>query len=438
MIKINNMLQDKNGHLNFLHAFFIAAAFTSSFDIFLVVNLGLNFRISQILLLFPIFIAFQNALNHKIIVPLGMRWLLLWSFFILIAIPNGEFLVRNVGYFAWLLINIATIFSCVQIFKTKEKIYSLMRWYIYSFVFVAAFGIFQFFSPLAGFGNFFLIQQWWIYGLIPRVNGFSYEPSFFSTYLLMGWVICAYFLEVKNTLFPRKKLYLLFFVITVSMILSSSRMGILMMLCWYMQYPFRFLLRLGQGYINKNLAIIVFTIVLLLVCIIVCVLFVLGLDKISFLFGGIGVMGGASHSVNDRTNGLHDTLAVFFDSPIIGVGLGGVAPGIAKLHGVVNPDFETVKMYEGNSIFAEVLAASGIFGFIPFVIFLYFILVKPFVLSKKLIPEQSTILIAMGLALIFELVILQFNQNILRQYLWIHIAFLVTSYSAFSKIRNSS
>ncbi|MBR7633450.1 O-antigen ligase family protein [Janthinobacterium lividum] len=429
----NDIFLEKNNKLGLMQSLFIAAAFTSSFDIFLIVNLGLNFRISQILLLLPICVVMANMLEKKFIAPLGIKWLILWSLFILIFIPNGSFPERSAGYFAWLVINIATIFACVQIFSSPGKIKLLMKWYIYSFVALALYGLLQFVSPVAGLGDFLLVQQWWIPGVLVRINGFSYEPSFYSTYLLLGWIICAYFMEVRNSLFSRRKLKFCFYTITLAMILSSSRMGILMMILWYVQHPVRFFMKLLRGEIDRKLAKIVVAMVVLLAGIVMASIYVIGIDNIAFLFQGVGLFGGASHSVNDRENGLRDTLALFFNSPFIGTSLGGVAPGIANLHGVVNPDFETVKFYEGNAIFAEVLAASGIFGFIPFMIYIFMIVVQPMRLAKKLAPEQAQILMALCFALVFEFLILQFNQNILRQYLWMHISVMAAVYAVFKR-----
>lgn len=206
-----------------------------------------------------------------------------------------------------------------------------------------------------------------------------------------------------------------------------------MMILWYVQHPVRFFMKLLRGEIDRKLAKIIAFLAALLTGVVMATIYVIGVDNIAFLFQGIGLFGGASHSVNDRENGLRDTLALFFNSPFVGTSLGGVAPGIANLHGVVNPDFETVKFYEGNAIFAEVLAASGIFGFIPFMVYFLMIVVQPMRLAKSLVPEQAQTLMALGFAFIFELLILQFNQNILRQYLWMHISIMAAVYAVFKR-----
>ena len=161
------------------------------------------------------------------------------------------------------------------------------------------------------------------------------------------------------------------------------------------------------------------------------VIYSVGFDEILFLFDGIGIFGRASHSVDIRTDSMMDTLSLFMNSPFVGYSLGGIGPAIAEMHGVTNIDFETVKVFEGNSIFMEVLAASGIFGVIPFVMFVLHIVRKPFLLARRLTSEQSKILVALTLSLIFEFAILQFNQVILRPYLWMHIAVLAACYSTF-------
>lgn len=427
----NSMGYVKNDGLDFARTFFIAATFTSSFDIFLVFNLGFNFRATQILLLIPIGLAMVKAIQSRVIWPLGFGWLLLWTMFIIAFVPNTSFLVRSIGYAAWLVFDVFAIFACVQLFTTPSKAISLVRWYIYSFVFVATFGLVQFVSPVVGLGDVLLITQWWIPGLLPRINGFSYEPSFFSTYLLMGWVVCAYLLESKATLFARTHLQFYFFIISLSIVLSSSRMGILMMLIWYTQYPLRFIGRLANGYFHKQFARISLILFGMAVLLIGFVIYVVGFDEISFLFSGLGIFGGASHSADIRKDSMMDTFSLFMNSPFVGYSLGGIGPAIAEMHGVTNINFEVVKEYEGNSIFVEVLSASGIFGVIPFVMFVLHIVRKPFLLARRLTSEQSKILVALTLSLIFEFAILQFNQVILRPYLWMHIAVLAACYSTF-------
>ena len=51
--------------------------------------------------------------------------------------------------------------------------------------------------------------------------------------------------------------------------------------------------------------------------------------------------------------------------------------------------------------------------------------------------ENRYILISLVIALIMELVILQFNQNILRPYLWLHIAMLSAYFNIYKGENNN-
>ncbi|MHB1677545.1 MAG: hypothetical protein ACYCSS_08405 [Sulfuriferula sp.] len=425
----------KNYSFSLVHMFFIAAVFTTSFDIFLVLNFGFNFRATQILMIIPMAVAIVNAVKVGMIFPLGFGWLILWSMFILAFVPNTDFIVGSLGYAVWLFFDVLLIFTCVQLFSSTYKIFSLIRWYVYSFVFVAAFGLVQFVLPVLGLHNSLLVTQWWLPGILPRINGFSYEPSYFATYLLMGWVMCAYLLNSKSTLFARIHLQIYLLIISGSLILSSSRMGIFMLISWYMQYPLRFISRLAHGYVNKRFARISLILLGMAVLFFGFVIYVVGFDTVSFLFQGLGINEGASYSVDDRESGFNDVIAIFMNSPIVGYSLGGIPSAIAKLHGVAIRDIEDFKKITGFSVFAEVLAASGIFGIVPFAVYIWTIVSKPLRLARQVSVEQSVILIALTLALIFELAILQFNQNILRPYLWMHIAVMSASYAVFVKRR---
>ena len=141
-------------------------------------------------------------------------------------------------------------------------------------------------------------------------------------------------------------------------------------------------------------------------------------------------MGTASHSVDEREDHLQDTLQAIADHPWMGSSLGGVTESIAGYMGKRPQNFEETKLFEGQSVFAEVVAASGVPGSIPFFCFLAIYLAAPVRLARTATPLQAAWLRALVVALVFEWAILQFNQNILRLYLWVHIAVLATVYAA--------
>ncbi|QCT93943.1 hypothetical protein FE773_01730 [Caminibacter mediatlanticus TB-2] len=164
---------------------------TSSFDIFLNINLGgFHLRIVYIIefLLFSLFLYNLKHSYFKFRI-INRQLLLIWILFLVIFIPNTNFLIRNIGYVFWLFLSIIMI-ALLGTLINKKNFFKIFDYYVLSFYIVAIFGFVQFILGL--FGISLLTTQWWIYGKLPRINGFNYEPSYFGTYLLIGWSLLFY------------------------------------------------------------------------------------------------------------------------------------------------------------------------------------------------------------------------------------------------------
>jgi O-antigen ligase len=345
-------------------------------------------------------------------------------------VPHGDLVVRSAGYVFWLLFNAAVVLAAVQLFRTAPQLESVLRAYLYSFLFVALFGVVQFVMPILGLGAP-LVRQWWFPGVIARVNGFSYEPSYFATYLLLGWTLAVVLLERRSSLMPRRRLLGILVAITLAMLLSSSRMGWLLMLLWCARYPALFAARMLRGRVNLRHARRGAALGVAAAALSAAIVTTVGIESLRFLGEGVGVAGTSSNSVSQRSSEMADVLRVFGRSPIIGYSLGGVAPAIARLRGGSAETLAAAKESEGMNIFAEVLAASGIVGVIPFALYVALLIVAPTRRARRVRdPELRTLLVGMTAALAMELLILQFNQNILRLYLWLHISLLCALYAA--------
>lgn len=416
-----------------MHLLYYLSVFTVSFDTFLTFDLeGFNFRLSQLALI-PILLSvlLKALLTRKLRIPLGFFWLIAWAGFIFLFIPNTNYLPRNLGYAFWLVLNILLILVTVNLFRTEERVLQLLRVYLLSFAFVAAFGLVQFALGVLGFTPP-LVTMWW-FPRFPRLNGFSYEPSYFSTYLLTGWILSAYFYQTKTRLFSHKLVRTTLIFTSLGMLLSSSRMGWLMMGLWLMQHPLKLIygfytrLRVDRVSLNYSKGILVLVIPLLFFSI-----RTIGVENITFLVEGLGIAEQGGHSSEARSQNLEETLQVFLESPIIGYSLGGISPAIGRLRAVEVDSNELAKENEGMSVFAEVLAASGILGVIPFLVYFGVLIRRMFLRSRaSQDPEIRKIAKGLAYALCFELAILQFNQNILRPYLWLQIAIFSSFYGAF-------
>ena len=64
-----------------------------------------------------------------------------------------------------------------------------MRAYLWSFVAVALYGLLQFFGPLLLHVTMPFTVQWIVHGRVARINAFSYEPSYYATYMFIGWAM---------------------------------------------------------------------------------------------------------------------------------------------------------------------------------------------------------------------------------------------------------
>lgn len=413
---------------------------TSSFDTFLVANVGGNYRFCQILAPIPILLAIIRAVWGSPVATLGLLPLSIWFAVQVFFIPVASFWPKSLGYCLWLFLNIGLMFAFVQLFShCRSALLTLLRWYLYSFGLVALCGIVQFFLPLLGLPAI-LVEQWWIPGLLPRANGFSYEPSYFATYLLIGFVFVSSLRRAGSSLLSSRAMLSIYALTALGIIVSSSRMGIVFLLIDVLVSQVRPWFSVLRDLIMKSrvrtskLQALAPSLVLTVLLVTILVSAVAALQKrpalMLIFLNGTGLDNTAAHSVIERADSLQETITVFLNHPLIGQSLGGVSSAIADHEGESVHSFEDSKKFEGMSIFAEILAASGMIGVIPFICFLVVTIWKPLTLARTTAPFYSALLLAAVRSLVFAWAILQFNQNVLRPYLWVHIAVLATVYAA--------
>ena len=412
---------------------------TSSFDIFLVLEAGGNYRLCQMIAPVLVFFAIIKSIRGNRVPVLGALPLCIWFAFQVLFIAATDFWPKSLGYCLWLLLNLSLVFSFVQLFSDDLRTLTvILRWYVYSSAIVAAFGILQFCLPLFGFGGP-LVKQWWIPDQLARVNGFSYEPSYFATYLLIGFVFAGSLRRNGSSLLPSRTLFGIRWLLAIGIFLSSSRMGILFLFFDVFSSQIGSWVALIADFLRLRFApfklrALVPSFISLAALAVITTGMLQAVERypaIALIFlNGTGISDTPAHSVIQREDALEDTFTVFLQHPLIGRSLGGVSSAIADLHGETIQSFEASKDFEGMSVFAEVLAASGVIGTIPFVWFLIATFRKPLQAARTASAYYSTVLYALLRSLAFAWVMLQFNQNLLRVYLWTHIAILATVYAA--------
>lgn len=404
----------------------LAAVFISG-DIVFVFQIPMTVRWSQVLLLVVIILAvIRVVMTESCRWPLGYGWLLLWVGFIFVFIPNSDLPSFSMEYAAWLLFDAVLIFSVVQLPGGRD-IEHLLSWYVLSFVPAALFGLFQFGAPFIGITPP-LVRQWWIRGVVARINAFSYEPSYFAMYLSMGWIMSAYLLQHPVRWISKWLLRACFVIEGLALLLSGARTSWVLFVVWILQYPVKLLWHLAFG--RLRMGVLRSTVMACVaVGLVVSSAIEIGGPNLSVIFRGMAVMGASSGSFDVRANTLVDTFRVFEDSPYLGRSLGGVNVAIAEQHGEMPGTFEEAsKDFTGLSVFLEALAASGVVGFVPFMTYWAVLLWKPWRLTRSLPPDRRNTMIALIVSLMGSLLLLQINQNILRLYLWFHIAVLSALY----------
>ena len=427
--------------MKLIHWIFIVCLWTASCDLILVINVGGSLRVCQLLLCCVIFAALIHAVQQgRILWAKGSTALSVWLLTQFLFLPAaGESLDMSAQVLVLLVLTVLGVFAAVQLYGNSLLVQSLMKAYLASFVFVSLFGLVQFTLPLLGLPSP-LVTQYIILKKLARINGFSHEPSFFATYVLMGWIMLLD-LGRSGAELTRSKIWKgATIVVTLALILSTSKSAWVFMLVEgavlsssrVSRNVRLFLQRLQAGVFSfrKPRPAVAF------LWLFSPILLSYGFIKLSqaidpWLFlAGTGIGNTASHSASERTRSTLATWDALKDNPWIGRSLGGVPIYIAGRRGFHLSNFDEYRKFWGFPVPLEVLVASGIIGFIPFVLYVWSTTFRAARLARRSWPgERARWLRALARAMIYEWFILLLDQNLLRVYVWFHMTMvLIVSY----------
>lgn len=377
---------------------------TASFDIVAAIDIGgVTIRLAQFVILIGTCYLFTKG---RIALPIGYKWLLLWLILQAASIWNAPNCMYAVGYFFWLVLNVMVVIMLQNFFNTGYRADVLIRFFVKSFFVMSLLGLFQWLCKIMGI-NFFLTQETLNASNLPRLNGFTYEPSYYSTYLLPGWIITVYLFEEGSKLFTKAELQLYAVVISLALLLSTSRMGWLFMGLWLFYRAMVYLKSFLRGKITRSRLVIMGAAAVVALCAAVLI----QRNSIDVFVGGLGIHGTSAHSSNARIMQFVNTLKLVQMNPLFGYSLGGVAAEYCQTYGL---PFDSGV---ATCVWAELLVASGLVGMIPFIVWFGNLLVMP--LSKAITLDRQRECTALFYALVWECGILAMNQNILRIYFWV-------------------
>jgi hypothetical protein len=405
-----------------------------SSDIFLIVEISeATIRFSHIVfsVLFILWIIYSFFSKSFRIAP-DKSYLPLFLFCLVsfISSLNSLFALKSLIYSLWTVFSALTVVFLIW-FTGHNKLRNLdwiLKVYFYSFFALSIFGLYQVLLPFLIGDKTPFVKQWWQQYTIARINGLSFEPSFFATYLLMGCFIWFILWIRNNDIIKYKSIILI--TVSLVVVLSSSRIGwigIVMMMAYGLYELIGYYI-VNRKFTVQNIKFFITLSIIVLVGMIAFLVIITHQETFKFLFKGTGLFGTTEFTYSMRNDRMIETFKVFVDKPaniIIGVGPGGVGAYINQ-----DPEsFKNLWSTEPNNITAEILASVGIIGFAVFAWFIADIFKRLWVLYKNnnIIDRYKTVCLALFSGLAIELIILQFNQNYLRPYLWLHIGICIAT-----------
>lgn len=380
---------------------FLCMLFIGS-DIFSINISGYTFRIVQILLLIvTIIFIMKKKYNLSNIFSIFL--------FILSNMISTMISVNQKGsllYVFWTLFNYLFIFCLFYSWSTRnenEKIYSLWR---KTYIIQGFLIILQFILALMGIR---ILNQQSYFG-IPRPALWFYEPSYLATYFIVFFTISLYmYISTGGKKYRNDSI---FATIVIGFITSSSGfigMFISIIIC----------ILFAKQKILKKIKNIITILTTFIICFSIIYLIY---PKIFDVFIGRLFKDGLFVSSGERMSGWSLAFNVFKYNEFFGVG-----PNAYQSY--------TGSLTPPTNVTLEILCCLGIIGLITFSIFILSVLIKGILHLKFLDGKNRILAKAIILSFIIFIIVLQFNQNYLRLYMWMHLGIIAGLSKKYIKIK---
>lgn len=397
----------------------------------LAINLKVPIKTYEIL--FVIFLSiwfFQSAIKGQIKLEIDsvfkfLAFFLIWAGFATIisyfkigsfsSLPDwiparGSFFLSPVIEIFYLVLNISIAVFISKLITNKCDFRFITKILLVSSLFVCLYGLYIFFSKLLGLPYFSLptmsgaVKHFGF--ILPRVEATFKEPNFFAGYLAalipMTWAV-LFLPQIKERFSFNNKLFFTILIIVqlFALALTFSAGGIISVFVCGSFFTILFVVKL-----KKRAAKLI--------------LFILGMALIGFIlslrFGLLGVFNEAifvklfSADVNpmtwsriERWQQFSAAISLFVRYPIFGVGLSNFGLFFDRVLGIYY-GFEAT----ANNIFIELLAETGLIGFLLFTSF-FVVMFKRFLQAVKKIRDTEETIILIGLWSSFVAIITTWN-----------------------------
>lgn len=346
--------------------------------------------------------------------------LLLWDVVVSLASNAGPSLYSIV-----IPITFATAYVgyCLVRYSSNTRLRSLL----YASRAISGFGILQYILSVLQLSKVG-IGQWWVIGYLPRIAGLTYEPSYYALVLTLfigTFLWLGHFGVFKRSEFIR---FITFdmFLLGIALALSSSRLSIgvfvllSMALCAHAIWDRRAVsLRL------RSLKCFALGLILGIATTFFLLPIVSRLHPdagVQSFMQGTGLGGTAAHSVEARLRRMESTAGVVRSHPIIGVGISNVPDSIWKLETQKKSPFVWQRFVPANPVL-EILAAWGAIGAIVLTAVILWVM-----RLRGALARRANVLTQAGAAGWFLcLVLLNYNQNPFRSYIWLFLGWILAA-----------
>lgn len=352
-------------------------------------DIGVNVRIDQFILAFLGFLLFFKCdlyLTENI--PL-------FFFAVFSAISALLSIDKLYGffYFVSIIYNIVFLFYLFDNYVRRYGLFKFIK--IFRLTMYAQFVIllFQFALKVVLHYELPFLPSYGEYMGIPRFNLWFYEPSYLATYLSFWYTLSFYMFLIKGD-----KSYLADLILSIMMIvISTATTGFVAIA---LGFAFVFLIWISKGVSTKTL---IFILSMVVVVIVACIIF---RDILAVFVGRLfeGNLDGAS---GGRIGGYIQSLKVWLERPIFGVGPGNYGAYFGEDNSFVP-----------SNVTLELMATLGLPAMICFYAFTFKLIRRAKKINKKNQSYLSGLLYACALGLVVFTIVLQINQGYLRLYHW--------------------
>lgn len=337
---------------------------------------------------------------------------------IVLSLLFSSYKGRALLYLGWYLFTVVGYFLLPYFLIKNGDENKFLKLYFASFLLVGAYALLQFTFSLLGYADPFANQR--IIGSLVRPNAFAYEPSYYALYMTPFVMLCNFqYLTAPSQpffIFRRWRLGHIIFINALFLISTSTST--------LFAYAIFFLLLLFSPFRRHFVkAIVLFSLFLFLG--LVSFPYMMKSFYLKFFFNGFMT----HHSFFERWAGIEYAWKVFLDHPIFGVGLGGFPSyfmdswsiGILDAswiypEGISYFFSNPAKCFEAMNVTTEVLASVGTLGLLC----VAFLLVVFYQMFKKASLVDSQKAYGYFLSFVVMIIVLQFNQGLLRTYAWVY------------------